>query len=206
MATPCLKPSFYRRPAQEVAPNLIGCILVKQNSPNDFLWGVVVETEAYSQEEEGCHGFHRRSSSNETLFGEPGKLYVYRSYGIHHCVNIVTDQTDWASGVLLRAVAIPDLGERVASGPGLLSKMFSLDLNYDGISVTGGNDVWIASRPSELEFPKLVNTTRIGITLGKELLLRWYLKNSRSISRRAKGDRTPALLKSWSPSELTYTF
>jgi DNA-3-methyladenine glycosylase len=69
-----------------VAPELIGCLLVKRQTDGDLLWGVIVETEAYSQEEPACHGHRRRSPSNDTLFGEPGRLYVYVSYGIHHCV------------------------------------------------------------------------------------------------------------------------
>jgi DNA-3-methyladenine glycosylase len=80
-----LPQSFFARPAEQVAPELIGCLLVKRQEGGELLWGVVVETEAYSQEEPACHGYRRRTPSNETLFGEPGRLYVYVSYGIHHC-------------------------------------------------------------------------------------------------------------------------
>jgi len=81
-----LSPSFFARPAEVVAPELIGCLLVKRQEGGELLWGVIVETEAYSQEEPACHGYRRRTPSNETLFGEPGRFYVYVSYGIHHCV------------------------------------------------------------------------------------------------------------------------
>jgi len=88
--------SFYQRPAQVVRPDLIGCRLVKRQVDGGLLWGVIVETEAYSQDEPACHGYRRRSPQNETLFGEPGRFYVYVSYGIHHCVNVVTDRAEWA--------------------------------------------------------------------------------------------------------------
>jgi len=78
--------SFFARPAEVVAPELIGCLLVKRQANGELLLGVLVETEAYSQEEPACHGYRRRTPSNETLFGEPGRFYVYVSYGIHHCV------------------------------------------------------------------------------------------------------------------------
>jgi len=63
--------------------------MVKLQPNGELLWGVVVETEAYCQEEPACHSCRRRTSSNEALFGEPGRFYVYVSYGSHHCVNVV---------------------------------------------------------------------------------------------------------------------
>jgi len=77
------------RHVQSHAAELIGCLLVKRQEGGELLWGVIVETEAYSQEEPACHGYRRRSPRNETLFGERGRFYVYVSYGIHHCVNVV---------------------------------------------------------------------------------------------------------------------
>jgi 3-methyladenine DNA glycosylase Mpg len=76
-------------PAQEVAPALIGCLLLKRQAGGALLGGVIVETEAYCQSEPACHGHRRRSPSNETLFGEPGHWYVYVSYGIYHFGNVM---------------------------------------------------------------------------------------------------------------------
>ena len=82
-----LPQDFFCRPAVVVGPELIGCRLVKCQDNGDLVWGVIVETEAYSQDDPACHGYRRRSPSNETLFGPPGRFYVYVSYCIHHCVN-----------------------------------------------------------------------------------------------------------------------
>ena len=174
-------------------------MLVKRQANDGLLWGVIVETEAYSQDEPACHGYRRRSPQNETLFGEPGRFYVYVSYGIHHCVNVVTDRAEWANGVLLRAIALPEEPERIAAGPALLARRFGLDRSDDRSAVTGENDVWLAPRPAAFGTPTIVSTTRIGISQGQDLSWRWYLKCSRSISRRAKGDRTPSLAQAWQP-------
>ena len=77
-----LPKAFFCRPAELVAPELIGCLLVKRQPSGELLWGVIVETEAYSQDDHACHGYRRRTPSNDTLFGEPGRFYVYVSYGI----------------------------------------------------------------------------------------------------------------------------
>ena len=195
-----LAKSFFCRPAEVVGPELVGCRLVKRQGDGSLLWGVIVETEAYSQDEPACHGYRRRSPQNETLFGEPGRFYVYVSYGIHHCVNVVTDRPEWANGVLLRAVALPGEPERVAAGPGLLARRFGFDRRCDALSVCGDGDVWLASRPVELSEPALVTTTRIGIRQGEDLPLRWYLQASRSVSKRARGDRSPKPTEALRPS------
>ena len=196
---PVLPFPFFRRSAEVVGPELVGCRLVKRQDDGSLLWGVIVETEAYSQDEPACHGYRRRSPQNETLFGEPGRFYVYVSYGIHHCVNVVTDRAEWANGVLLRAVAMPGELERVAAGPGLLARRFGLTRADDSRPVTGEHGVWLAPRPASLASPTLVTTTRIGISEGENLRLRWYLCSSRSVSRRAKGDRTPPRDRAWTP-------
>ena len=179
----------------------MGCRLVKRQDNGTLLWGVIVETEAYSQDDPACHGYRRRSPSNETLFGPPGRFYVYVSYGIHHCVNVVTDRADWANGVLLRAVALPGELERIGAGPGLLARRFGIDRSDDSQPATGEHGVWLAQRPASLASPDIVTTTRIGISEGQELPFRWYLHFSRSVSRRAKGDRKPCLDQAWFPCE-----
>ena len=196
----CLPQAFFARPAEVVAPELIGCLLVKRQAGGALLWGVIVETEAYSQSEPACHGHRRRTPSNETLFGEPGRFYVYVSYGIHHCVNVVTDRAEWANGVLLRAVAIPAEPERVAAGPALLARRFGLDRSHDALPVVPRCGTWLAPRPPHLEAlgsNDLVQTSRIGISQGQELPWRWYLRRSRSVSRRAQGDRMPPQAQTW---------
>lgn len=105
-----------------MAPDLIGCLLIKQQPNHKPLWGVIVETEAYSESEPACHGYKKRTPKNETLFGPPGRFYIYLCYGMYYCVNVVTDKANWANGVLLRSIALPNEDERIASGPGLLAK------------------------------------------------------------------------------------
>ena len=131
------------------------------------------------------------TKSNKQLFGKPGTFYVYKSYGIHHCLNIVTDKENFASGVLIRAVFIPKKGERLASGPGLVTKAFGIDASFNSLEVINNNSLWISQRDSTLEQKNLIQTTRIGISKAKNIKWRWYLKNSMSVSKKLKGDRTP---------------
>ena len=93
-----LPQALLARPAEVVAPGLIGCLLVKRQEGGELVWGVIVETEAYCQSEPAYHGHRRRTPSNETLFGEPRRLNVYVSYGIHHCVKraLTSRSSGWA--------------------------------------------------------------------------------------------------------------
>ena len=207
---PILPLETLHRPAAAVAPDLLGCLLVRRDR-RQLRWGVIVETEAYCQSEPACHGHRRRSPSNETLFGEPGQFYVYTSYGIHYCCNVVTDRPDWASGVLLRALDLP-LGvqhERRAAGPGLLCRCLGIDRSFNGQSVTDYEaGLWLIQRPPALVeamncgILDLRCSQRIGISCGQELSWRWYLGASRSISRRIPGDQRPHKAHCWSSAQL----
>ena len=184
--------NFFYRHSKFVAPDLIGCYLIKNNE-KDKIKGIIVETEAYSQEEEACHGYRKITQSNKSLFGEPGTFYIYKSYGIHHCLNIVTDRKNFASGVLIRAVFIDNRNVRLASGPGLVTKTMGIDKSFNSLDVVNNDSLWISQRESTLELKDLIQTTRIGISKAKNIKWRWYLKNSGSVSKRIKGDRTPKL-------------
>ncbi len=164
---------------------------MKNNNEREKIKGIIVETEAYSQEEEACHGYRKITQSNESLFGKPGTFYIYKSYGIHHCLNVVTDKENFASGVLIRAVFISKKNERLASGPGLVTKAFDIDISFNSLEVLNNNSLCIAPKGSVLKRKDLTQTTRIGISKAKNIKWRWYLKNSRSVSKRVKGDRTP---------------
>jgi len=91
------------------------------------------------------------TESNKSLFGKPGTFYIYKSYGIHHCLNIVTDKENFASGVLIRSVFISNKNERLASGPGLVTKTFSVDISFNSLEVLNNKSLWISPRESTLE-------------------------------------------------------
>ncbi len=110
-------------------------------------------------------------------------------------MNVVTHRADWANGVLLRALALPDEPERVAAGPALLARRFGIDGRRDAQPVDPEAGLWLAARLpgwAAIGPGDLMQTTRIGISQGQNLPWRWYLRASRSVSKRARGDRTPA--------------
>ena len=197
-----LNKKFFSRHSSIVAPELIGCRIVRMENGKKIQEGIIVETEAYSQEEEACHGFNKRTTANQTLFGEPGLFYIYRSYGMHYCLNLVTDKNNFASGVLIRSVFISQEEERVASGPGLLTKKFQIDSKLNSLKSYNNNFLKIFTRHIKIDNEELVQTTRIGISKAVDLKWRWYLKKSRSVSKRAKEDKLPKLNNKFQNSNL----
>jgi DNA-3-methyladenine glycosylase len=171
--------SFYRRPVLEVAPDLLGRVLVRDLPGGTRLAARLVETEAYRQDDPASHSFRGQSARNASMFGAPGHLYVYFTYGMHHCMNAVTGGDPGASAVLLRA-AEPLLGldemrrrrgrsrfRDLCRGPARLCEALAIDRSLDGADLVAGRDLWIGAGSSE-EGRSVTVTTRIGISEGAD--------------------------------------
>jgi DNA-3-methyladenine glycosylase len=189
-----LPPDFYDRPVLEVARDLIGCTVEHRGAS-----GVIVETEAYHECEPACHAFAGLTPRTVTLFGEPGRAYVYRSYGIHALLNAVCEPEGTGAAVLIRAlepsVGVEEMrarrgpiGDReprehdLCSGPGKLSQALGIWLGENGGSLTGG-PVRIGERPPEWRSPQVLVGPRIGITVAVELPWRFCVAGNRNVSR-----------------------
>ncbi len=95
---------------------------------------------------------------------------------------------------------MPNENERIASGPGLLANRFGINRSHDNSLISLENGLWLSKSPLNRNMKTIIQTTRIGISKAKDLPWRWYVKNSRSISKRAKGDRCPSVSEAWRPS------
>jgi DNA-3-methyladenine glycosylase len=190
-----IEQQWFARPAPEVAPDLIGCTLVRQLPNGNQLQGIIVETEAYGPDDPACHAYRKRTTRNAVMFGPAGYSYVYLIYGIYHCFNVVTDQDGIASAVLIRALALPEPGldsalspkvyARLAAGPGKLCQYLEIDRSLSQIQLVQGQPLWIEypQREEPAALPELIQTTRIGLTQGADIPWRWYLKGSVAISK-----------------------
>jgi len=184
--------SFYSRDTRTVARELLGHILVNYNSEG-MTSGIIVETEAYLQNDPACHAARGMTKRNRAMFGPPGHAYIYLIYGMYHCFNVVTREQGIGEAVLIRALdpveGIELMKKRrgrdklieLCSGPGRLVQAMGIDKSQNGKDLTGeGLFIGIFHESGH----EIVNTTRIGISEGKELPLRFYIAGNPNVSRR----------------------
>ena len=176
--------SFYDRDTRTVARDLLGCLLVHRTGQS-LRVGRIVETEAYlGPHDLASHSARGLTPRTRVMFGPPGHAYVYLIYGMHHCMNVVTEAEGVGAAVLLRAVE-PCLGlEGRTAGPGLLSRAFGIDRRHDGLDLLG-ETLCVAARPPG-RLPAIVRRPRIGVDYAghwARRLLRFYLKGNPHVSR-----------------------
>jgi DNA-3-methyladenine glycosylase len=181
-----LRRSFFARSVHEVAPDLIGVTLLV-----DGVGGRIVEVEAYDQEDPASHAYRGRTPRNEAMFGPPGHAYVYRSYGIHWCLNLVCGAEEVPEAALVRALE-PTAGldrqrgrrgveelRALCSGPGKLCQALGITGELDGLPLDRA--------PFRLEqrknVPEIVTAPRVGITRATELNWRYLEAGSPYVSR-----------------------
>jgi DNA-3-methyladenine glycosylase len=189
-----LERGFYRRDPREVAPDLLNKILLNADGRS----GRIVETEAYCGPiDPAAHSWRGRSARNATMFGAPGLLYVYFTYGMHWCCNPVCGEEGEGVAVLLRALApLTGLAAMRAArascrrdrdlcrGPARLCQALGIDRAQDGIDLVGGAggfSIVDDGMPPPLE---PVATTRVGITRAADQPWRWYVPDDPHVSRR----------------------
>ncbi|ROL61681.1 DNA-3-methyladenine glycosylase [Bacteroidetes/Chlorobi group bacterium ChocPot_Mid] len=183
--------TFYRRHPEIVAKELLGKILVRRIGKT-ILAGKIVETEAYLSEGDfSCHAVRGKTKRNAPMFEDGGVLYVYKIYGVHHCINFVTESEGKGSAVLIRA-AEPIMGidmmkhnracdnlKLLCKGPGNLAKAFNFT-KQDNFASLKSTDLFVQSDGNEV--PNILVTKRIGVAQSSELPLRFIIENSEYIS------------------------
>lgn len=186
-----LPKAFYDRTVHTVAKELIGCKILHKG-----VGGIIVETEAYERDDPACHAACGRTERNRAMFGDPGRAYVYFTYGMHHLLNIVCEGKGEPAAVLIRALEPTDgIGEmrrrrkpvqalhELTNGPGKLAQALGIDLEQYGLPVYRG-DIKVYGRASDWQRPAIVATPRIGIRVGTNRHWRYCAADSRFLSRK----------------------
>ncbi|MCX6904830.1 MAG: DNA-3-methyladenine glycosylase, partial [Verrucomicrobia bacterium] len=197
-----LPTSFYEPSAKVVAPRLLGHFLVRR-SPEGPAGGVIVETEAYLADDPSCHGFRRETPRNRSMYGPPGRAYVYFIYGNYYCFNAVCAPAGVAEAVLVRAIE-PVFGEvwmqanrpvpiarELTSGPAKFCLALDIEREFDGTDLCSAESpLFIAQNPQAPRLRRrqgpIITTTRIGISVAEHLPLRFYLDGSDYVSKRKR--------------------
>jgi DNA-3-methyladenine glycosylase len=184
---------FFDRPVLEVAVDLVGCVV-----RHGATAGVIVEAEAYHDSEPACHAHVGLTPRTATLFGSPGRAYVYRSYGVHAMLNAVTEPEGIGAAVLIRALepleGVPimrarrglDRLEDLCSGPGKLTQALGIGLDLNGSDLLSG-PVRLEARARAWRQPVLATAPRVGITKAVDLPWRFTAAGNRFVSRPRPG-------------------
>jgi DNA-3-methyladenine glycosylase len=185
--------TFYSREASEVAPDLLGRIVVRRGRDGGRITARIVETEAYAPDDPASHAFRGPTTRNAVMFGPPGYLYVYFIYGMHFCMNVVVGQDGVGTAVLLRAAEpLEGLSEMRArrgrdrvrdlcSGPARLCQALGVDRSLDGTDLVGGTEVWI-EQGSPVEGDAVATGPRVGIRVGVEHDWRYLIRDDPFVS------------------------
>ena len=190
--------AFYARGPRALARALLGRVLVHDERKSGRLAGLIVETEAYGGAgDPASHAFRGETPRNRVMFGPPGVAYVYFTYGMHYCFNVVCGAEGEPSAVLVRALE-PVLGlevmrrrragadaARVARGPGSLARALGLDRRHDGADLTRGA-LWIADLAPCRGGRRIGRGPRVGISRAAERPWRYWLVGSAAVSRGPK--------------------
>lgn len=155
-----LSRAYFNRSTVHVARSLLGKYLVRSIDGRE-LAGKIIEVEAYvGPQDKACHASKGRTARTDVLFGPPGISYVYLIYGMYHCLNVVTEQEEFPSAVLIRAVEID--GE-IIDGPGRLCRALQIDLGLNRLDMTRGASLWLEDRGVHVEKKAVSAHPRIGV-------------------------------------------
>ena len=190
--------SFFARPAPVVARDLIGRVLVRRSAAG-LLSGRIVEAEAYrGRRDPASHAFRGPTPRSAVMFGAPGHLYVYFTYGMHHCINLVCEAQGSAGAVLIRALeplrGITAMRRarglrdelRLTRGPGCVARALGLDLRHDGLDLTRG-PVWVEGQAMVRSPARIVAGPRIGIRAATRRPWRFWLAGHPCVSASRRG-------------------
>jgi DNA-3-methyladenine glycosylase len=192
---------FFSRPAPRVAPELLGRTLVRVLENGGRVAGRIVEAEAYEPEDPASHSFRGPTARNATMFGPPGHLYVYFTYGNHWMANVVTRGKGEGSAVLLRALepteGLNEMRRRrgregpteLCSGPGKLCQALGIDRSLDGADLIRGQTTWLEEgRPVEPD--AVLSGIRVGVSVGLDRPWRFVVAGHPFVSRGRPGRPT----------------
>ncbi|MFA6096217.1 MAG: DNA-3-methyladenine glycosylase [Candidatus Paceibacterota bacterium] len=186
-----LPTSFYDRPTEIVAKELLGSFLCREIG-GKVVKGKIVETEAYlGVKDLACHTSKGKTPRNEVMFGPPGRAYVYFIYGMYHCFNIVSEKEGNPCAVLIRALeptvfCSDNTKYKQLNGPAKLCREFKIDKELNGWDLTSGKKLWIEDG-EKIGPDRIKKSKRIGVDYAgawKDKLLRFYIKNNEYVSKK----------------------